>query len=91
MSESINRIIETIKTTLEKTPPELSADLVEKGIIVSGGGALIRNFDQLLSNKTNMLVYVVEEPLESVVRGTGKTLENIDKLRPILIKTRKRI
>ena len=91
MSESINRIIETIKTTLEKTPPELSADLVEKGIIVSGGGALIRNFDQLLSNKTNMLVYVVEESLESVVRGTGKTLENIDKLRPILIKTRKRI
>ena len=91
MSESINRIIETIKTTLEKTPPELSADLVEKGIIVSGGGALIRNFDQLLSNKTNMLVYVVEEPLESVVRGTCKTLENIDKLRPILIKTRKRI
>ena len=91
MSESINRIIETIKTTLDKTPPELSADLVEKGIIVSGGGALIRNFDQLLSNKTNMLVYVVEEPLESVVRGTGKTLENIDKLRPILIKTRKRI
>lgn len=91
MSESINRIIETIKTTLEKTPPELAADLVEKGIIVSGGGALIRNFDQLLSNKTNMLVYVVEEPLESVVRGTGKTLENIDKLRPILIKTRKRI
>ena len=91
MSESINRIIETIKTTLEKTPPELAADLVEKGIIVSGGGALIRNFDQLLSNKTNMLVYIVEEPLESVVRGTGKTLENIDKLRPILIKTRKKI
>lgn len=91
MSESIGRIIETIKTTLEKTPPELAADLVEKGIIVSGGGALIRNFDQLLSNKTNMLVYVVEDPLESVVRGTGKTLENIDKLRPILIKTRRRI
>lgn len=90
-SESINKIIEIIKITLEKTPPELSADLVEKGIILSGGGALIRNFDQLLSNKTNMLVYVVEDPLESVVKGTGKTLENIEKLKPILQKNKNRI
>lgn len=90
-SESINKIIELIKITLEKTPPELSADLVEKGIILSGGGALIRNFDQLLSNKTNMLVYVVEDPLESVVKGTGKTLENIEKLKPILQKNKNRI
>ena len=83
MSESINRIIETIKTTLDKTPPELSADLVEKGIIVSGGGALIRNFDQLLSNKTNspikltllntILVVTIEplQPLSLLSLTTG--------------------
>lgn len=90
LSESIRKIVEIVKMTLERTPPELAADLVEKGIILSGGGALIRNLDQLLSNSTNMPVYVVEEPLESVVRGTGKTLEHLEKLRPVLARTQRR-
>ena len=89
MMESIEKIIDIIKTTLEKTPPELAADIMSKGMVLAGGGALIRNIDKLLSDATGMLVYVADEPLESVVRGTGKTLENLEKLKSIL-KNRKR-
>lgn len=87
---SINEIIETVKTTLEKTPPELASDIMEKGIVLAGGGALIKNLDKLLSEKTGMPVYVAEDPLDCVVKGTGKTLENIEKLRTVLINARKR-
>ena len=90
ISESISKIIETIKQTLEKTPPELSADLVEKGIYLAGGGALIQNLDKLLSMETNMPVYVANSPLECVVKGTGKTLEDLEKLKTVLINSRKR-
>ena len=73
MHDSINEIVEVVKATLEKTPPELASDIVEKGIVLAGGGALIRNLDKLLSQKTEMPVYIAEDPLECVVRGTGKT------------------
>ena len=89
MMESIEKIIDIIKTTLEKTPPELAADIMSKGMVLAGGGALIRNIDKLLSDATGMPVYIADEPLESVVRGTGKTLENLEKLKSIL-KNRKR-
>ena len=88
--ESIAEIVDVVKLTLEKTPPELASDIVEKGIILAGGGALIRNFDQLLSTATEMPVYIAENPLECVVRGTGKTLEDLEKLKEILINSRKR-
>lgn len=88
--ESINEIVETIKITLEKTPPELASDIAIKGIIISGGGSLIKNFDKLLSEATKMPVYLAENPLECVVRGTGKTLEDLEKLKDILINARKR-
>ena len=87
--ESISEIIDVIKVTLEKTPPELASDLVEKGIILSGGGALIKNIDKLVSDATELPVYVAENPLECVVRGTGKTLEDLEKLKEILINSRK--
>lgn len=90
MKESINKIVETVKATLEKTPPELVSDIVEKGIILAGGGALIKNLDKLLSMETGISVYIAEEPLDCVVRGTGKTLENIEKLKKILINARNR-
>lgn len=90
ISESIGKIIETIKQTLEKTPPELSADLVEKGIFLAGGGALIQNLDKLLSMETNMPVYVASSPLDCVVKGTGKTLEDLDRLKSVLINSRRR-
>ena len=88
--ESIYEIIEVIKLTLEKTPPELASDIVQKGIILAGGGATIRNFDQLLSSATEMPVHVADNPLECVVRGTGKTLEDLEKLKQVLLNARKR-
>lgn len=90
LRESMERIVETVKLTLEKTPPELAADLVEKGIVLTGGGALLKNLDKLLSEETNMPVYIADEPLECVVRGTGKVLEELERLKPVLINNRKK-
>ena len=77
MKESISKIVEIVKLTLEKTPPELASDIVEKGIVLAGGGALIQNLDKLISIETGMPVYVAEDPLECVVRGTGLSLIHI--------------
>ena len=88
--ESIAKIVEIIKVTLEKTPPELASDIMEKGIVLAGGGALIKNLDKLLSIETGMPVYVADEPLDCVVRGTGKTLEDLERLKTILVNSRKR-
>lgn len=90
MKESITKIVDIIKLTLEKTPPELASDIMEKGIVLAGGGALIKNLDKLISIETGMPVYVAEEPLDCVVRGTGKTLEDLEKLKTVLINARKR-
>ncbi len=90
MKESIGRIVEVIKQTLEKTPPELLADIMAKGIVLAGGGALIKNLDKLISNETGMPVYVAEDPLDCVVKGTGHVLENIENLRTALVTQRKR-
>ena len=88
--ESISKIVEIVKITLEKTPPELASDIMEKGIVLAGGGALIRNLDKKINIETGMPVYVAENPLESVVRGTGKALEDIQKLKSILVNARNR-
>ena len=88
--ESVYEIVEIVKQTLEKTPPELVSDIAIKGIIISGGGALISNFDKLLSEATKMPVFIAENPLECVVKGTGKTLEDLDKLKEVLINARKK-
>ena len=90
MRNSIAEIVDVIKITLEKTPPELAADIVEKGVVLAGGGALIRNLDKLISQKIEMPVYVAEDPLECVVKGTGKTLADLEKLRDVIINARKR-
>ena len=90
IKDSIMQIVEVVKLTLEKTPPELASDIMEKGIMLSGGGALIQNLDKLISAETGMPVYVAEEPLDCVVKGTEKTLQDIEKLRTILINSRKR-
>ena len=89
MKESILKIVEIVKATLEKTPPELASDIMEKGIVLAGGGALIRNLDKLISTETGMPVYVAEEPLDCVVRGTEKTLEDLERLKTVLINARK--
>ena len=90
MQESISDIIDVIKATLEKTPPELASDIMEKGIVLAGGGALIRNLDKLISLETGMPVFVAENPLDCVVKGTGKTIEDLERLRTVLVNSRKR-
>jgi len=90
LSDSISKIVNTIKQTLEKTPPELAADLVEKGVYLAGGGALIQNLDKLLNLELNMPIILAEEPLECVVKGTGKALEELENIKTVLINNRKR-
>ena len=90
MQNSIAEIIDVVKITLEKTPPELAADIVERGVVLAGGGALIKNLDKLISYKIEMPVYIAEEPLECVVRGTGKTLLDLEKLKDVLVNSRRR-
>lgn len=90
MEESISKIVDAVKTTLEKTPPELSADIAQRGIMLAGGGALIQNIDKLISDETGMPTFVAEQPLECVVRGTGKVLEDLEKLKPALLNVRRR-
>ena len=85
--DSIFEITEAIKVTLEKTPPELASDLAIKGIVLAGGGACIKNLDEVVSRRTGMPVYVAEEPLNCVVMGTEKILENIDKMKSTLLRS----
>lgn len=80
LKEPINAIIDAIKTTLEKTPPELASDIMDKGIMLTGGGALLKGLDQLINNETHMPVHIAESPLDCVALGAGKALDTIDKL-----------
>jgi len=79
----IHSIVEAVKNTLEKTPPELSADIVDRGIILTGGGSLLKNLDKRLREETDLPVFIVDDPLSSVVLGAGKMLDNIELLRKI--------
>lgn len=81
----IKIIIENIKTTIENTPPELVADLYEKGMVLSGGGALLRGLDRLISQETKMPVHITDDPLTAVVRGTGKILDDLENLKEVLL------
>ncbi len=78
LSDTIAAIIDAVKSTLENTPPELSADIMDKGIVLTGGGALLRNLDSVISEETKMPVIIADEPLDCVAIGTGKSLENMD-------------
>ena len=89
LEEPISQIIDLIKISLEKTPPELSSDVMERGIILTGGGALIKNIDKLISQKTGIPVYITDTPLNAVVRGTGKALDDLEKLKSALASSRR--
>ncbi|QGU94910.1 MreB/Mrl family cell shape determining protein [Clostridium bovifaecis] len=80
LSEPVAAIIEAIKTNLEKTPPELAADIMDKGIMLTGGGALLRGLDKLIHKETHMPVHIAESPLDCVAVGAGKALDNLDKM-----------
>ncbi|MDP3260888.1 MAG: rod shape-determining protein, partial [Thermodesulfovibrionales bacterium] len=85
ISESVNTILDTIKVTLENTPPELAADIVDRGIVLAGGGALLKGLDTYIREETGLPVIVADDPLTAVVRGVGKMLDDFELLRKISI------
>jgi len=89
ITEPVTSIIETIKSTLEKTPPELASDIIEAGIMLTGGGALLSGLDALIADETGIPVHIADEPLNSVAIGTGLVLEHLRQLRGILITPKK--
>ena len=84
LSESVSAIVDAVKTTLDKTPPELAADIMEQGITITGGGALLAGLDRRLAHETGMPINVAHDPLFSVVIGSGRALENIDAMRGLM-------
>jgi len=85
ISKSVRTIVDAIKSTIEEAPPELVADIIEKGIVLAGGGAQLRGLDRIISEATQTKVYVADDPLTVVVRGTGVVIEDIDNLRHVLL------
>jgi len=85
ISEQIDAIVETVRIALEQTPPELAADIVDSGIILTGGGALLKNLDRLLKEKTGLPIVVADDPLTTVALGCGKSLDSIDILKEVVI------
>jgi rod shape-determining protein MreB len=89
LNENISSIIDGVKMTLERTPPELASDILDRGIMLTGGGALIKGLDERLRLETNLPVHVAEDPLTAVVRGTGRVLENLEKYHKVLLTSRR--
>jgi len=85
LHDSIMDIIDLIKNCLEKTPPELCSDIIDRGIILAGGGSLIHGLPKLISEQTGLAAHIAEDPLSAVVMGTGKILENLDKMHGALL------
>ena len=84
MADTLNQIVEAVKRTLERTPPELAADIVERGIMLAGGGALVRGINDLLSNETGIFTHIAENPLLCVVNGCGEVLDDFKKLKRVV-------
>jgi rod shape-determining protein MreB len=87
LGKSVMDIVDAVKMTIEETPPELVADIMDKGIVIAGGGALLKGLDKLISVNTKMPVHIADDPLTSVVRGAGLVLEDIDVLNDVLVTT----
>ncbi|MEV4256374.1 rod shape-determining protein [Spirillospora sp. NPDC049652] len=85
IEEPVNAIVDAVKTTLDKCPPELSGDIMDRGIALTGGGALLKHLDERIREETGMPIHLVDNPLDSVVLGTGKTVEDFDSLRQVLV------
>ncbi len=85
ISEQVDAIVQAVRVALEQTPPELAADIVDRGIVLTGGGALLKGLDQLLREETSLPIFVVDDPLSTVVMGTGLALDNLHSLREVCI------
>ncbi|MEA3561007.1 MAG: rod shape-determining protein [Candidatus Omnitrophota bacterium] len=88
LSEPVSNILEAVRVTLERTPPELSADLIDRGVILAGGGSLLRGIDKLLSEETGLPVHLADDPLTAIALGTGKVLDNLQILHRLDVPTR---
>lgn len=89
LNESIETVVEAVKVALERTPPELASDILDRGIVLTGGGAMLKNLDQRMIEDTSLPVHVAEDPLTCVARGCGKILENFEKYEKVLLKQRR--
>jgi len=89
LSECVQAIVNGVKITLERTPPELASDILDRGIMLSGGGALLKGLDERLRLETNLPVHVAEDPLTAVARGTGKVMENLEKYQKVMLTNRR--
>ncbi|MFA8343749.1 MAG: rod shape-determining protein [Rhodothermaceae bacterium] len=89
LNENISQIVEAVKQTLERTPPELSADILDRGVMLTGGGALLKGLDERIRMETNLPVHVAEDPLTAVVHGTGKIIDNFNKYSKVFIRNRR--
>ena len=88
MKEPLTSILESVRITLERCPPELSADLIERGIVMAGGGALLRGIDRLVSEETGLPVHIADDPLTAVAEGTGRVLQELSFLRRVASSSR---
>ena len=87
LSDAVNSIVSAVLSLLERTPPELSADIFDRGIMLTGGGALLKGLDERLRREPSLPVHIADDPLTAVVRGTGKVLENLHEYSSVLIKS----
>jgi len=89
LSDPIGMVVDAVKMSLERTPPELASDILDRGVILTGGGALLRNLDVRLRQETSMAILVADDPLTCVVRGCGQILENPERFHKVLVKNRR--
>ena len=89
LEEAIETIVEAVKVALERTPPELASDILDRGIVLTGGGALLKNFDERMREDTSLPIHVAEDPLTCVVRGCGKILEDFERYEKVLLRSRR--
>jgi rod shape-determining protein MreB len=85
LEEPVSAIVNAVKNTLDKTPPELASDLMDRGIVLTGGGALLRGLDERLRHETGMPIHISERPLQAVAEGSGKCIEEFEALEKVLI------
>ena len=90
LEEPVNAIIDAVKNTLDKTPPELAADIMDKGIVLTGGGGMLRGLDERLKHETGMPIHIADSPLSSVVLGSGRCVEEFETLKKVLVSSSRR-
>ena len=90
LEEPVNAIIDAVKNTLDRCPPELSADIMDKGVVLTGGGALLKGLDERLKHETGMPIHIADQPLSCVAIGSGKCLEEFEVLKRVLVSSNRR-